>query len=122
MTTGDRIKELRLSKNLSQGELAIKMGYKNRVSIHSMENNRHKPSYRVAQRLAIALDTTAEYILFGDTSSAEYYATFENIEKEVTTYDKLKDALSSDAAASKFDYSDEQLEEILNYARYIGSK
>lgn len=55
------LRELRLAKGVSQGELAQKVGMSNRVISH-YETGRILPSLPVAVRLARVLDTTVEVI------------------------------------------------------------
>lgn len=57
MNVGERIKQRRLELNLSQEELAKKVGYKSRSSINKIELSRDLPLRKV-ELMAKALDTT----------------------------------------------------------------
>lgn len=62
MTVGERIKQRRLELNLSQEELAKKVGYKSRSSINKIELARDLPLRKV-ELMAKALDTTPGYLM-----------------------------------------------------------
>jgi len=62
MTVGERIKQRRLELNLSQDELAKKVGYKSRSSINKIELARDLPLKKV-EVMANALDTTPSYLM-----------------------------------------------------------
>lgn len=62
MTVGERIKQRRLELNLSQDELAKKVGYKSRSSINKIELARDLPLKKV-ELMAKALDTTPSYLM-----------------------------------------------------------
>jgi transcriptional regulator with XRE-family HTH domain len=62
MTVGEKIKQRRLELNLSQDELAKKVGYKSRSSINKIELARDLPLKKV-ELMAKALDTTPAYLM-----------------------------------------------------------
>jgi len=62
MTVGERIKQRRLELQLSQDELAKKVGYKSRSSINKIELARDLPLKKV-EIMAKALDTTPSYLM-----------------------------------------------------------
>lgn len=62
MNIGDRIKEKRLELNLSQDELAKKVGYKSRSSIQKIEASRNLPLDKVT-KMARALGCTEAYLM-----------------------------------------------------------
>lgn len=62
MTVGERIKEKRLEMNLSQDELAKKVGYKSRSSIQKIECARDLPLKKVT-KMASALNCTPSYLM-----------------------------------------------------------
>lgn len=123
MNCGERIRQLRIERGLTQGQLAIKMGYGNGSSIARVETGVHRPSYKVAEKYAKALDCTPEYILWGnenvDDIVAQYYSTFEDAEKELSFIDKLAQVLSEDDVLGKYELSEDQLNSIIQYARFI---
>ena len=57
-----RIKELRIGKSMSQPQLAQAVGVSNGI-ISIWENNINEPKASYVKKLAIALDTTADYLL-----------------------------------------------------------
>ena len=69
MTVGDRIKDLRGRKKLTQTELAklVELTY---VQIGRYETGKSNPSADVLQRLAQALDTTTDYLMKGTEDEA----------------------------------------------------
>lgn len=70
MTVGERIKQRRLELNLSQDELAKKVGYKSRSSINKIELARDLPLRKV-ELMARALDTTPGYLMGWDETPVE---------------------------------------------------
>jgi transcriptional regulator with XRE-family HTH domain len=64
MGIGDRIKELRVNKKLTQTELAQKVGL-TYIQIGRYETQKSSPSSDVLQKLAESLDTTSDYIMNG---------------------------------------------------------
>lgn len=62
MTIGERIKTKRIELNMSQDELAKKVGYKSRSSIQKIEVARDLPLRKVA-KMALALETTPGYLM-----------------------------------------------------------
>ena len=63
MTIGQRIKQRREELDMSQEELAIKIGYKSRSSINKIELDRQQLTQRKIKAIADALNTTANWIL-----------------------------------------------------------
>ena len=62
MTIGERIKQKREELNLSQDELAKKVGYKSRSSIQKIEAARNLPITKV-EKMAAALDCTPAFLM-----------------------------------------------------------
>lgn len=77
MTIGERIKQKRIENNLSQDELAKKVGYKSRSSIQKIEAARNLPLTKV-EKMALALDCDPGYLM-GWTDDSESKA---NIKKD----------------------------------------
>ena len=63
---GQRLKNLRLKNGLEQSELADKMGYKSFTTISKWESGTNLPNGRKLVTLAKLLNTTSDYILYGD--------------------------------------------------------
>lgn len=66
MNTGDRIKELRKRKNLTQSDMAEKLGM-SRANYAHMENNRITISSEYLQAIANILGTSTDFLL-GESS------------------------------------------------------
>ena len=67
MTVGERIKEIRELKGMSQDELAHKMGYKDRSSISKIEkDNDDNISLSTVQKAADALNCSPLYLMGWD--------------------------------------------------------
>ena len=62
MTIGERIKQRRTELNMSQDELAKKVGYKSRSSIQKIECARSLPLPKV-EKMAYALDVSPSYLM-----------------------------------------------------------
>lgn len=62
MHVGERIKLRRLELNMTQEELAKKVGYKSRTSINKIELARSLPLSKV-EKMAKALDVTPSYLM-----------------------------------------------------------
>lgn len=59
----DKIKHLRESKKMSQEELAEKMGYKSKTSIHKIEQKKTDIPLSKVKDFAKVLNTTPEYLM-----------------------------------------------------------
>ncbi len=66
MSIYERIKALRLSKNMSQQELARLVGYEGRSAISKVENGERDISQSMIVKYAEALGVTPSYLLYGD--------------------------------------------------------
>lgn len=71
MTVGERIRALRKSLNMTQEELARKVGYKSKSSINKIELSRDLPLDKV-QQIALALDVSPS-LLMGWKEDARLY-------------------------------------------------
>ncbi len=69
MTIGERIKELRVQKKLTQTELANIVGL-SYIQVGRYEVNKSNPSSDVLQRLSTALDTTTDFLMKGTQDEA----------------------------------------------------
>lgn len=70
MTMGDRLKELRLQKNLSQEAVARAIGITRSAYSHYEINNR-QPVYETLIKLAFFFHVTTDYIIEGETRQQE---------------------------------------------------
>jgi transcriptional regulator with XRE-family HTH domain len=64
MGVGERIKELRTLKKLTQSDLANAIGL-TYIQVGRYETQKSNPSSEVLQKLAHALDTTTDYLMNG---------------------------------------------------------
>ena len=62
-STGERVKKRRKELNLTQEELAKKMGYQNRSSINNIEAGGRQISQKIVEKLADALDVSPAYLM-----------------------------------------------------------
>ena len=62
INVGEKIKELRTSKNMTQGELAAKVGVTT-SAISSYEVSARQPSYDILVRMSKLFSVTSDYLL-----------------------------------------------------------
>lgn len=84
MTIGERIKEARLRKGLTQGELATLLGYKSRSSINKIEVDGRDIPRSMVVKLAEILGVTPSYLMG-----------WEDLENNGPIYEKYGKALYS---------------------------
>lgn len=63
---GERVRQLRIEKDLTQEQLAIKVGYKSRATINKIESGLRDVPTDVVTKLANVLQTTPAYLLGWD--------------------------------------------------------
>ena len=63
MSIGDRIRARRIELNMTQDELAHKLGYNSRSSINKIEKDSRNLTQSKIKAIADALDTTPSYIM-----------------------------------------------------------
>ncbi|MBB3110419.1 transcriptional regulator with XRE-family HTH domain [Paenibacillus phyllosphaerae] len=68
MTMGDRLRELRLRKNISQEEVARQIGITRSAYSHYEINNR-QPVYETLKKLAVLFNVSLDYIIGGEQQS-----------------------------------------------------
>lgn len=101
-TMGKRIKLLREERKLSQTELAVKVGYKEKTSIAKVEAGKVDLPQSKIKAIAEALGTSASYLMGLEDKEADTYYTdpetnamaqslFENSDMRVL-FDAAKDA------------------------------
>ncbi|HUH26505.1 MAG TPA: helix-turn-helix transcriptional regulator [Flavobacterium sp.] len=69
-SVNERIKQLRIDNNLTQSELAEKVGL-TYVQIGRYEKGKSNPSADVLQKLANALNTSTDYLMNGESEQVE---------------------------------------------------
>ena len=90
MTVGERIKQKRIELDLSQDELAKKVGYKSRSSIQKIECSRKLPLPKV-EKMAVALGCTPSFLMG-----------WEETEDEKAIMENLISAYNQNAKAQEF--------------------
>lgn len=70
MTIYERIRALRIKKDMSQSELAKLVGYEGRSAISKVENGDRDISQSMIEKYATALGVTPTYLLYGDEEEA----------------------------------------------------
>ena len=96
MTVGERIKEVRELKGMSQDELAKRMGYKDRSSISKIEkDNDDNISMNTVQKAATILNCSPLYLMgwseessLGESNAPEHLEKYREI---INQYAKLND-------------------------------
>jgi len=68
MTMGDRLRELRLRKSISQEEVARQIGITRSAYSHYEINNR-QPVYETLKKLAVLFNVSLDYIIGGEQST-----------------------------------------------------
>ncbi len=71
MTIYDRIRQRRIELDMTQDELARKLGYKSRASINKIELGQRDINQRNVLAFAKALDTTPGWLMTGDDEPTE---------------------------------------------------
>ncbi|WP_339071876.1 helix-turn-helix transcriptional regulator [Fusobacterium animalis] len=71
MTLGDRVKQKRENMGLSQEELADKMGYKSKTSIHKIEQGITDLPLSKVEELAKVLNVTTSYLMGWESKKEE---------------------------------------------------
>lgn len=116
---GKRIRTLRIGLNLSQEELAKRVGYESRSTINKIEKGKNNvPTYKI-MLFAKALRTTPEYLLGNDKkgdlqyeyNSSNMQNSFKSSElhKIISRYENIQ-------------WSKRELKDIENYISFMKSK
>lgn len=115
MTIADRIKSTRLSKEMSQSDLAKSAGYSDKSAISKLENSGDDITMKQIKRVASSLGVTSAYLMGWEdgVSEAEFDDYFEKTEET----SRLKAYLDAFAKLSP-----RSQEEVLNYIDYQRSK
>ena len=71
MTVGKRIKMIRKTANISQKDLAIKLGVSASM-IGQYENDLRNPKYETVERIAKALDVSVDMLYYGEEPDRDY--------------------------------------------------
>lgn len=63
---GEKLRVLRLSRNLNQEEVASKLGYKSHTVISELESGKKKPTAAFVLKASMLLDVTTDALLLDD--------------------------------------------------------
>lgn len=112
MTIGQRIKIRREELNMSQDDLAKKVGYKSRSSINKIELDLYSLKQSKIKAIADALETTPSYIMGWD----------EEAEEAKKAAPSEADSLNAEIIKLFMGLTADQKKEALNYLRYLSTK
>lgn len=100
MTIGDRIKQRRTELNMSQEELAQKIGYKDRSTISYIESGgKNFPISRI-QQIADALWTTPEWLMGWEKDIAKEQLLQSIYDRHKILFDVAQDATEEEIKAA----------------------
>lgn len=105
--TSDRIKSLRLKKNMSQNELATKLGI-GRSNMGHIENGRVEPTKESIVLLSEIFGVTTDYLL-GRTDTPQFTAKNERDVQKMLT--EMKEGLSNEQSLTYFKNDGEEIDE-----------
>lgn len=112
MTIGQRIKIRREELNMSQDDLAKKVGYKSRSSINKIELDLYSLKQSKIKAIADALETTPSYIMGWD----------EEAEEAKKAAPSEEDSFNAEIIKLFMGLTSDQKKEALNYLRYLSTK
>ena len=87
-SVNDRIKQLRIENNLTQTDLAEKVGL-TYVQIGRYEKGKSTPSAEVLQKLANVLNTSTDYLMNGKTEQVEAQLADKELIKQFLEVEKM---------------------------------
>ena len=90
MAIGDRIKQLRTTKNMTQSDLSEIVGL-TYIQIGRYEKGKSNPSSDVLQKLASALDTTTDFLMSGDTEQVQAQLSDKELLKQFREVEKMEE-------------------------------
>lgn len=105
MTTGERIRQLRDSRNITQTALADFLNV-SPSTIGMYEQNRRKPSFEMLEAIADFFNVSLDYIMCKD-----------DVSKPAVTDEDIKFALFGED-----EITDEMYEEVKGFAEYVKQK
>lgn len=109
-TIGDRIRDRRILLDMTQEELATKIGYTNKTTISKIENGANDFPRNKLLKFANALDVSPEYLLTGQTDVTSTYVSPAQCDKilsdwrtqqaqRMKLYDNISQMYNSDIAS-----------------------
>lgn len=128
----DRIKSRRLELNMTQEELALKVGYKTKGAISRIENGDRDISQSQITAFAKALNTTEAYLMGWEETSTDILTLppttnpdyFTNAEEAIQFLMQQK-VIAASTGINLDDYSEDEITQfanrLLDYARFLDS-
>lgn len=134
MTIGERIKQRRIELNMSQEELAKKMGYSTRNAIYQFEK-KDNMKLSLIEKFAEALETTPSYLMGWEDATQAIAKAGEEISRQMQPLSEKLKLISRqvDVENEKFKKAVEifeqievlpadKKEELIKYLRYLQSQ
>jgi len=103
MTVGERIRDVRKAKKMTQSQLAAKLGVHYMV-ISQYESGKRKPKFETLQRVATALDVTPLYLMGLESADQESAAFDELLDLAYETREDAKVLAQLGAIGSMEEY------------------
>lgn len=120
MTLAERVKQRRIELDLTQEQLAAKMGYSSKVSISKIENGR-PISQKIIVKLAEVLETTPSYLMGWEEprklTKFEIDFLLDGMERHKTN--KTQELFNY---ISDNNLSDDEINEVKHYIEFVISK
>jgi transcriptional regulator with XRE-family HTH domain len=88
MSVADRIRQLRINKNLTQSDLAEQVGL-TYIQVGRYEKGKSNPSASILQKLAVALDTTTDFLMNGTNEQIAEQMDDKELLKQFVEIEKL---------------------------------
>lgn len=110
MTIGERIKQLRKQKNLTQKELANMCGYKSLTTINKIELGINSIPLSVVEKLAFVLEVSPSYLMGWEEELQETIKVDALSTEEISLVEAIRSM------------TDEEVKELSNFVDYIISK
>lgn len=126
MSIGEKIKEYRISMGLSQEELGALIGVK-KAAVNKYETGRVVNLKRsTIKKLSDVFNISPIELMGWDSLNDDIlehsHASVNSLAKEISIEDQLQTVLQQDDYINGFEFSQEQLQKILEYARFIRSQ
>ena len=119
MGIGEKIKSRRLELNMTQEELAAKMGYKSKSTINKIELGINDIPLSKVEEFAKALSTTAAYLMEWDENQPSYYLNpaAAELAQELYTRPEMRVLFDASKNASK-----EDIEQVASLLEKLSNK
>ena len=121
MNTGQRIKARRIELGYSAEQVADAIGVSPSTIYRYESNNIANMGIDKLKAVANFLHTDAHVLLgwdITDDDDSDFHSSFYQLVKELSIYDQLSVVLSHDEKINDYSFSDDELREILEFARF----